>query len=133
MHIVRMLKGTVGERITDLRKQRNITMTELSARSGVSLSLLSTIENGKRGIGTSTLMKLSEELGVSTDFILGRTDERAPEYDYEKMEIRFPVPLAGEIKRISVREQIAVEELVNYVLRAYVDDQLHQSCVAAGG
>ena len=35
-------------------------------------------ENGERSIPTETLCRLADLYGVSIDYILGRTDERAP-------------------------------------------------------
>ncbi len=59
----------LGERIRSLRKQRNLSLEQVSAKSGVALATLSRIENGK-GPGTfRTHRKIAEAFGVSlTDF-----------------------------------------------------------------
>ena len=66
------MKGTVekeilndlGERIRTLRKERGLSLEQVSAKSGVALATLSRIENG-RGSGTfRTHQKIAEAFGL---------------------------------------------------------------------
>lgn len=59
----------IGERIRNLRKQRSLSLEQVSAKSGVALATLSRIENGK-GSGTfRTHRKIADAFGLAlTDF-----------------------------------------------------------------
>ena len=56
---------TIGGRIRTLRKERRLSLEQLSGKSGVALATLSRIENGK-GSGTfKTHRKIAEAFGLS--------------------------------------------------------------------
>lgn len=69
----------ISKQLTIIRKQRNLTMKEVSESVGVSLSAYQKYENGTRDVSTETLSKLSDFYGVTTDYLLGReTGEPEP-------------------------------------------------------
>lgn len=69
----------ISKQLTIIRKQRNLTMKEVSEAVGVSLSAYQKYENGTRDVSTETLYKLADFYGVSTDYLLGReTGESEP-------------------------------------------------------
>lgn len=70
----KQLDGTPGERIGDLRTNMGLTKKELSKLTGIDSSQITRIENGTlKTISSDYLIKLSKELKVSTDYILGLT------------------------------------------------------------
>ncbi len=59
------LHGELGSKIRGFRKQRGLSLEQLSGKSGVALATLSRIENGK-GPGTfRTHQRIADALGVS--------------------------------------------------------------------
>ncbi len=56
------------------RKEKGITQIRLSIESGVSQETISAYESGKAMPSAETLIKMSDFLGVSIDFLLDRTD-----------------------------------------------------------
>lgn len=58
------MKG-LGERIKTLRKQRKLTLVEVSRRTGVDTATLSRIENGMMTGTVSSHMKIAETLGLT--------------------------------------------------------------------
>ena len=56
------------------RKEKRITQIRLSIESGVSQETISAYESGKAMPSADTLIKMSDFLGVSIDFLLDRTD-----------------------------------------------------------
>ena len=67
----------IGERLRELREERNISMRSLATRSGLSANALSMIERGKASPSVSTLYKLAEALGISiTTFFASATDRK---------------------------------------------------------
>ena len=90
------LPGTIRERIQDQIKERKITQGELAAEIGISESALSRFLSGKTDkIGDDSIIKISDFLGVSTDFILGQTDfpERR-NYDIEELGLSYKSAMA---------------------------------------
>ena len=56
------------------REEKGITQIRLSIEAGVSQETISAYENGKAFPSAETLIKMSDFLGVSIDFLLDRTD-----------------------------------------------------------
>lgn len=65
-------------RIRDLREDRDLLQKDLADYLNCSQVCYSNYEIGKRDIPTETLSKLAEFYNTSTDYLLGRTDEKKP-------------------------------------------------------
>jgi transcriptional regulator with XRE-family HTH domain len=61
-------------RIRDLREDRDLTQKKMAAILNCSQQVYSNYELGQRDIPTDILIKLSHFYHVSTDYILGLTD-----------------------------------------------------------
>jgi transcriptional regulator with XRE-family HTH domain len=59
--------GEVGARLRTLRLRRDITLTDLSAQTGVSVSTLSRLESGDRKPTLELLLPLARAYGVTLD------------------------------------------------------------------
>lgn len=59
--------NTVGPRLHTLRKQRETTLTDLSAATGISVSTLSRLESGSRRPTLELLLPLAKAHGVTLD------------------------------------------------------------------
>jgi transcriptional regulator with XRE-family HTH domain len=68
------LSKTFGNRLKDLREQRNLTQLEVSKHVDCSSKVLSNYELDKREPDFQTLVRISDYFGVTTDYLLGRTD-----------------------------------------------------------
>ncbi|MBB6176425.1 transcriptional regulator with XRE-family HTH domain [Anoxybacillus tengchongensis] len=64
----------VGKRIALLRKKRGLSQEEFAKKINVSPSTVAMWEVGKREVKSSTLSELADFFNVSTDYLLGRTD-----------------------------------------------------------
>ena len=62
-------------RLKDLREEHNLTQKELGALVGVAQSNINRWENGTVRPSADFVVKLADYFGVSTDYLLGRTDE----------------------------------------------------------
>lgn len=67
----------VGKMIREARQARGISLRALANQIGIHYSHLSKIENGKDQIGRESLIKISEELGVDPDLMLGEAGHQA--------------------------------------------------------
>ena len=61
--------------LSRLRKERGISQKNAANDLGISQALLSHYEKGIRECGLDFVVKCSEYYGVTTDYLLGRTDE----------------------------------------------------------
>ena len=74
----KVLEVAIGREVKAVRKQQNITVLELSKKTGISPGMLSKIENGLTSPSLTTLQTLSEALSVSlTSFFRGFEEQRS--------------------------------------------------------
>jgi len=64
----------IGERIIKLREKRGWSQRELARRIDINVSVMNRIESGERPVKDQELLKLSNVLEVSTDYLLGKED-----------------------------------------------------------
>lgn len=64
------------ERLKELRAKHNISQAQLAVQIGVEPSFIGMVETGKSSISIQTLILLADYFGVSTDYILGRTESQ---------------------------------------------------------
>ncbi len=68
------LLKSIGERICTKRKQLGLTQEQIADKMDVSIQMVSNLERGNKAIKIDNLIKISEILDVSTDYILtGKT------------------------------------------------------------
>ncbi len=65
------LHKTIGANIRRLRKDRELTLKQLSRRTGLSVSLLSQIERAESSASVSSLYKIAVALGVRLTTLFG--------------------------------------------------------------
>ena len=63
-------------RLRDLREDHDMKQKDLAAYLNCSQQVYSNYELGQRDIPTAILIALADFYGTSTDYILGRTDEK---------------------------------------------------------
>ncbi|MFE1716054.1 helix-turn-helix domain-containing protein, partial [Streptomyces sp. NPDC058728] len=61
----------VGPRLRALRRQRETTLADLSATTGISVSTLSRLESGTRRPNLELLLPLARAYGVTLDELVG--------------------------------------------------------------
>ncbi|SHF50996.1 helix-turn-helix domain-containing protein [Caloramator proteoclasticus] len=64
----------IGDRIKKLRTEKQITQPELAKILGVSRSTIAMYENNEREPNIKTINKIADFFNVTTDYLLGRTD-----------------------------------------------------------
>ncbi|GEM_PF-728446 len=60
----------MGERIFSLRREMGMTQEDLAERAGVSSQFISYAESGKRSVRSENLLRISQALHVSVDYLL---------------------------------------------------------------
>jgi len=71
MEVIPML----GERLKELRKQKKLTAKQCGEKFNLAESTISGYETGNRKPDFVTLEKFADFFGVTTDYLLGRTDD----------------------------------------------------------
>lgn len=70
--------SNLGDRIKDLRKQKNLSQSELADKVGISYAQIGRYETKGSQPPAETLKKIADALGVSPDFLIyGTADEKA--------------------------------------------------------
>lgn len=68
--------ASLSENIVQLRKEKNVTQEEAAEGSGIVLRSYIRYEKGEREPAASVLVRMANYYGVTTDYLLGRTDQR---------------------------------------------------------
>lgn len=71
-----MLEVAIGREVRTFRNKLNITASDLAKAAGLSLGMLSKIENGVTSASLTTLQRLSKALGVPVTSLFRRFEER---------------------------------------------------------
>ena len=69
-----MSQGLVGITLKSLRKERKLTLKDLAAETGVSISFLSQVERGKSSVTLESLKKIADALGVNPSVFFAKDD-----------------------------------------------------------
>ena len=62
---------STGDKLRDLRNERNLSQAQLAKRIGVTSSTIALYETGERLPSLPRLIALSRSFGVTTDYLLG--------------------------------------------------------------
>ncbi len=89
-----------GERISQLRDEKNITQSELAELLGVSRSTIANYEVNNREPNFDLLLRMSDYFNCSLDYLLGRSDIRYIESNKiaEPLKTSHPIPILGTIR-----------------------------------
>lgn len=91
------LKGNIQDRITDLREQNGWSKAELAERIGIDASRMGRIESGEtKSVGDDVILALAKAFGVSTDFLLGVSDDPEPN-NYDIKDLGLTIEAANNL------------------------------------
>ena len=66
----------LSERLKELRKERSLRQEHVAVALDISMSSYCNYEQGKREPVASVLCRMADYYGVTTDYLLGRSDDR---------------------------------------------------------
>jgi transcriptional regulator with XRE-family HTH domain len=110
----KVLAQAVGRRLRQLREARGWTQEQLADRTAIGRSQICRYENGICRPNTLSLLRLAEELGVTTDEILGVTAGNIAE-PFEAWLLRFPRVHHAPLRNL-VRSYLKAHGLGNLLL-----------------
>ena len=77
-------KKEFGQRIMGLRKEHHETQAVLADLLGVGKNQISEIERGNRTTSAERIALICQHYGVSSDYLLGLTNDPEPKYPTEE-------------------------------------------------
>lgn len=96
----RRTSTTLGERVRRLRRERGMTLAEVSRLSGISVATLSKLENGLTGLNLDNVIRLAGGFAMPVSILLNDTaiasgaysvSRRGGAYSHEAKELDFQV------------------------------------------
>lgn len=70
------MAGTIGDTLKKLRETKGLSMAFVAKQLDLSLGAYQKYENNTRDVSTSTLNAIADFYGVTTDYLLGRTETK---------------------------------------------------------
>ena len=94
----------IGSRVKQARKKRHMTQLQLAEATGLSLSYIGNIENGRQSMQISTLVAISDALNVSADWLIR---------DLSQSTIKTANEIQRELSSCTPKEREAILKLVH--------------------
>lgn len=93
-----------AKRIENLREKEKITQKNLAVKLGIARTTYSGYENGAREPDLETLKKIADYFEVSTDFLVGRTDDPHMYFsdEYKKLHNMIDLNKPEDIKKVKL-------------------------------
>jgi len=105
----------IGDRLRALRQARNLTQVQLARILGTQQTAVSQVELGNRGLTVQQVVKLAKALRVSTDAILGPSnDSRQEDLPRDRKLLRR----LKEIERLPKPEKQALLKTIDAFLKS---------------
>lgn len=112
----------LGDKIKDLRKDRNLTQIQLAKEIGIAQSTLGMIEKNRTPAGRKTLIKLADFFGVTVDYLLSEDEEISK----NKPEIQVPEEYSSKYKVTSRDKKQYLEEMKKANEAFFMDDEFNE-------
>lgn len=113
-----------GERIRNIREDKDILQQELADAVGINVSVLSRIEKGTRQLRDDELVKIADKLNVSVDYLLGRTDEPQGT-GFQKGDGGSEVVAEKEVKTVKPKAYVELHRLIDELPHSDVEELLN--------
>lgn len=102
-------------RLKYLRTEKGENLEKVAEYLNVSIQTISNYENEKRDMTPDTIIKLAKYFGVSTDYLLGKSDIRNPENtDLDKLQIGLSTKDYSNISDDQIKQ---IEDFAKFVLK----------------
>ena len=111
------MSTSISSRLISLRKDKNLSQKEAAEHLGVSQALLSHYEKGIRECGLDFLCRASTFYDVSTDYLLGLTDNKMVS---DALFVDYEIPQDSEVRMSTVfRSSVYMQERLGVYGRNY--------------
>lgn len=101
-----------GNRIKNLREERDMKQEDLAKVLSISPSAVGMYERDEREPNDEITLKLAEYFGVSTDYLLGKSDIRNPE---ELKDVKFANAGGLDTKGLDNEDLEELQRQIDYI------------------
>lgn len=105
----------IGERIKEVRKEKDMTLEDIARRIGVAKS---TVQRYEAGLISSpkqpVLAAMAKAMNVNEEWLCGTSDEREEHFSKSEEDTMIPVPVIGEVS--AGVGKIASDNIMGYIL-----------------
>ncbi len=102
-----------AQRLRKLRKQKNLSQTELGQLAGLHYTHIGRFERGASRPSGDTLMRLADALGVTSDYLLDGATHEAAKARFEDREL---LKQFQEVEQLSDEDKNVVKKLLDAFL-----------------
>lgn len=109
-------KNILGQRIKSLRKELKYTQKYVANKLNISVAALSRYETGAfEPKSASLIVDLAFLYNVSTDYILGKSNARNPEVDFDKLDIGLS---CETYEALTPSQKKQIKKLISVIINA---------------
>ena len=109
----KMEKNGFSKRIRELRRQRNLSQSELGEIVGLHVTHIGRLERGTSRPSADALKRLAEALGVTTDYLIeGKSNEVAK----AKLEDKDLLDMFKEVETFTEDEKFVVKKILDALI-----------------
>lgn len=101
-----------SERLKNLRKQAHLTQVDVAGKLGISQQAYASWERGIKKPTQENLVKISQVLNVSIDYLVGNSDENLKEDELDNVELLFRMNSKGLTEK---EKKIFKKELIEFM------------------
>ena len=109
----------LGTRLKQLRKEKHKTLRNINDDLGLSYSNLAAIERGEHNCNADTLKMLAQYYGVSTDYLLGKTDNPNAQIisvaDVDGTLTKIEYELLDKVKGLTIEDFIEINRYIDFI------------------
>ena len=109
---------TLGEHITDLRKQKKLSQSELGKMANTSGDLLGRYERDEVTPSIEVVIRIADALGVSIDYLVGKTDLEVDQVALQRLQT---------IEQLPDDERSQIYKVVDALIRDFKAKQAYSS------
>lgn len=109
----------LGTRLKQLRKEKHKTLRDVNNDLGLSYSNLASIERGEHNCNADTLKMLAQYYGVSTDYLLCKTDNPNAQIisvaDADGTLTKIEYELLDKVKGLTIEDFIEINRYIDFI------------------
>lgn len=102
-------------RLKFLREKENLTVRDLGKLTNISYGSISMMENGERSITEENIRVFSKFFNVSTDYLLGLSDNPNPIDNNDLQLDEFEFALYGEVKELTEEQKQTILNMAKFL------------------
>ena len=110
---------TLGDKLRELRNSKRKTLRDVNEDLGINYSNLAQIERGEHNCNADTLRMLAQYYGVTTDYLLGKTDNPNAQIvsvaDSDGSITKIEYELLDKVKGLTIEDFIEINKYIDYL------------------